>query len=256
MDLTLSTILLLFLAASIAGFMDTLAGGGGLITIPALALTGSPMLMVLGTNKLQGCAGTATASGLLFKNKKFTFSEIKTSCLFAFLGAAAGSLAVQFVDKQALKFIVPMVLFFIGFYFLLSPYIKAKSEKTVISQNTFTKAIVPGIGFYDGMFGPGTGSFFSLAGVSLRKQTLLQATTFAKPLNLATNFASLIIFMSMGQVIWLAGLIMMMGQFLGATAGAHFLYKIKPEILRLLVVLVCFSMLGHYIYREFFNNNF
>src|SRR4051812_30169807 len=119
MDLTLSTILSLFLAATLAGFMDTLAGGGGLITVPALALTGSPMLMVLGTNKLQGCVGTATASSLLFKKKKFTFAEIKIPCLFAFLGAMAGSLAVQFVDKQALKFIVPLVLFFIGFYFLL-----------------------------------------------------------------------------------------------------------------------------------------
>jgi uncharacterized protein len=252
LEISGDTLLLLFLIASLAGFMDTLAGGGGLITIPALALTGAPMLAVLGTNKLQGCVGTATASTLLYRNKKFTFAEIKSACLYAFAGAMAGSLLVQFINKETLKFIVPVVLFMIGIYFLLSPYLKIHPTEALVSKKQFNRTIVPGIGFYDGMFGPGTGSFFSLAGVSLRSQTLIQATTFAKPFNFATNIASLIVFISLGQVIWRAGFAMMAGQMLGAALGSSYLYKIKPELLRLLVVTVCFTMLSNYVYRELF----
>jgi uncharacterized protein len=252
MELSTDILLLLFLTATIAGFIDTLAGGGGLITIPALALSGMPMLAVLGTNKLQGCSGTATASFLLYKRRKFQLNDIKYPFLTTFLGALLGSLAVQFINKDALKFIVPVVLFGIGFYFLISPYLAPTNERELLSPAGFNNGFVPAIGFYDGMFGPGTGSFFSLANVSLRNKTLIEATTLAKPLNFATNIASLIVFVSLGKVVWLAGVAMMCGQILGATAGSHFLYKISPGLLRLLVVIMCFSMLGNYLYREIF----
>lgn len=250
MELSIDIILLLFFVATIAGFIDTLAGGGGLITIPALALSGMPMLAVLGTNKLQGCCGTATASLLLYRRKKFQFKEIKQGFVMAFAGALLGSLAVQIISKGALTFIVPIVLFGIGFYFLVSPYLAVPREKKMLSSTTFNNAVIPSIGFYDGMFGPGTGSFFSLANLSLRNKTLIEATTLAKPLNFATNIASLIIFVSMGQVIWPAGAAMMCGQILGATFGSHFLYKINPAVLRIIVIVMCFSMLGNYLYRE------
>ncbi len=250
MELSADILLLLFFIATIAGFIDTLAGGGGLITIPALALSGIPILAVLGTNKLQGCSGTATASFLLYRRRKFQFEEIKQAFIMAFIGALIGSLAVQVINKDVLKFIVPVVLFGIGFYFLLSPYIKLSNDKLQLSNTTFNTTVIPGIGFYDGMFGPGTGSFFSLANLSLRNKTLIEATTLAKPLNFATNIASLIIFIALGQVFWLAGAAMICGQILGATAGSHFLYKINPGLLRAIVVIMCFSMLGNYLYRE------
>jgi len=250
MELSADILLILFFTATIAGFIDTLAGGGGLITIPALALSGIPILAVLGTNKLQGCSGTATASFLLYKRRKFQFDDIKQAFIMAFIGALIGSLAVQVINKDALKFIVPIVLFGIGFYFLLSPYIKTGNNKLLLSNATFNTTVIPGIGFYDGMFGPGTGSFFSLANLSLRNKTLIEATTLAKPLNFATNIASLIVFVSLGKVVWLAGAVMMCGQILGATAGSHFLYKINPGLLRLIVVIMCFSMLGNYLHRD------
>ena len=107
--------------------------------------------------------------------------------------------------------------------------------------------MVPLIGFYDGLFGPGTGSFFTLAGRSLRNQNFLQATAIAKTLNFSTNFASLLVFIFAGQVIWLLGLIMMLGQFIGAWLGSHCLFKIPVQYLRYLVVLMCFAMLIKYV---------
>lgn len=97
------------------------------------------------------------------------------------------------------------------------------------------------------MFGPGTGSFFALAGVSLRGQGLIDATAIAKTLNFSTNIASLLVFLFVGKVVWLVGALMMVGQFCGAWCGAKFLFKINPGYLRLVVVAMCFAMLGKYV---------
>jgi uncharacterized protein len=249
MELALETLALLFLAAVFAGFVDTLAGGGGLITIPALVIAGVPPLAALGTNKLQGCVGTATASYLLFKRKKIHWAEVRWLMLFAFSGATLGTIAVQFIDAAALSFFIPCTLLIIAGYFLLAPYLKLASDKARLSIQHYQTTVVPLIGVYDGVLGPGTGSFFALAGVSLRGLDLIKATATAKPLNFATNLASLLVFLLAGKIIWSAGLVMMAGQMLGAWLGSHFLFKTKPAVLRLIIVSVCCLMLAHYFTR-------
>jgi len=238
---------LLFLVAVIAGLLDTLAGGGGLISMPALVLVGIPPLMALGTNKLQGSVGTATASFILFKSRRLNWQECRALMLSAFIGSAIGSVVVQFVNTQVLSFVIPVVLLFIGLYFLLAPGLTEQETEARVSEANYRRKVVPGIGFYDGMFGPGTGSFFSLAGVSLRGQGLIDATARAKSMNFATNVASLIIFLFAGQIAWIAGFIMMAGQMLGAWAGSLCLYRINPKYLRPIVVLMCFAMLSRYM---------
>ena len=106
--------------------------------------------------------------------------------------------------------------------------------------------VIPAIGCYDGMFGPGTGSFFALAGVSLRGNNLLTATAVAKTLNFATNLASLLVFILAGKIVWIAGLVMMAGQATGAWFGSHILFRINLQYLRILIVLVCLGMLTRY----------
>lgn len=252
MDLAVETLALLFLAATLAGLVDTLAGGGGLITIPALILSGVPPLAALGTNKLQGCLGTATSSFLLFKRKKIHWQELRSMMLTAFIGALLGTLAVQFINTAILSFVIPCALLVIALYFLVSPYLKLDTDKPRLPANRYQKIILPIIGFYDGMFGPGTGSFFALAGVSLRGLALITATAIAKPLNFATNLASLLIFVSIGQIVWQAGVVMIVGQMLGAWIGAHFLFKAKPSLLRFLIVSVCLLMLVRYGYQTWY----
>ena len=238
----------LFIIAIIAGLIDTLAGGGGLISLPALILAGIPPLAALGTNKLQGSMGTATATYLMFRNRRISYQECKPLMQFAFIGAAMGAGAVQFINTDVLSFIIPFVLLLIVVYFLVSPWLKKEQNKSRISSSNYQKIVVPIIGFYDGMFGPGTGSFFALAGVSFRDHDLITSTAIAKSLNFATNIASLIIFLSAGHVVWVVGVIMMVGQSIGARFGAHFLFKIKPSYLRMVVVVMSTTMLIKYSY--------
>jgi len=239
---------LLFFVAIIAGLLDTLAGGGGLITLPVLILSGVPPISALATNKLQGSMGTATATFLLLRKRRITWLEIKATLLPAFIGATIGTIAIQFIDTTILSFVIPAALLFIAVYFLVSPTPKENQGVAVVSDKKYKTTVIPVIGFYDGFFGPGTGSFFSLAGVTCKGHGLVKATALAKPLNFSTNIASLIIFIAAGQVVWVAGLLMMCGQMLGAWLGSHYLFKINPAHLRLVIVIMCSAMLIKYCY--------
>ncbi|MDZ4260928.1 MAG: TSUP family transporter [Pseudomonadota bacterium] len=250
MDFAVETLLFLFFAAAVAGFMDTLAGGGGLITIPALVVSGVPPLAALGTNKLQSSFGSGTSSFLLFKRKKIHWQELRPMMIAAFIGSVLGTVIVQFIDAKVLGFMIPLVLVIIAAYFITAPYLKLEIAKPRMPAGLYQKTVVPAIGVYDGMFGPGTGSFLAVAGVSLRGLELINATAIAKPLNFATNIASLIVFIFAGQIMWLAGFTMIIGQMLGAWMGSNYLYKVNPKVLRILIVTICLIMLGQYWFKQ------
>lgn len=239
-------LLLLFLVALVAGCIDTLAGGGGLIVLPALILTGLPPLQALGTNKLQGSMGTFTATLMMLKHRRVRWSAVRPIMLTAFIGAASGSIVVQFMDTGFLRFIIPLVLVVIGVYFLFAGRLLETHTHARVREPVYRNVVVPAIGAYDGMFGPGTGSFFALSGVALQGRMLLDATAIAKTLNFATNIASLCIFLIAGQIAWVAGLVMMAGQAAGAWLGSHILFRINPQYLRIAIVLICLGMLARY----------
>lgn len=248
--LSLDLLAFLFVIAVLAGFIDSLAGGGGLLTIPALLVTGMPALTVLATNKLQGSMGTATAAVMVFKSQRLQGIEIQSLMLAAFVGSAVGTLAVQFLPAETLSFVIPLVLFGITLYFIFSrQLVNTASQQSVrMAAARYRNLVVAPIGFYDGMFGPGTGSFLALSGVSLQARGLIEATAVAKPLNFATNIASLLVFLVIGHIAWLPGLLMMAGQAMGAWLGVHCLFKINPAYLRWLVILMSSAMLIKYCY--------
>jgi uncharacterized membrane protein YfcA len=246
--LGIEVLFFLFFVAFVAGFIDTLAGGGGLIALPALIMTGIPPLFALGTNKLQGTMGTATASFMMFKNKKVLWPNVRYLMLSAFIGSALGTIAVQFVNTRILTFVIPVVLLFTAIYFLFFQGSGQRSLHPILSKQKYQRAIMASIGWYDGMFGPGTGSFFALAGVSVRGLGLIDATAVAKTLNFSTNIAALIVFLIAGKVVWAAGLLMMLGQLIGAFAGSKYLFRVNPKKLRLIVVAMCLGMLGKYLF--------
>ncbi|PHR27892.1 MAG: hypothetical protein COA36_07990 [Desulfotalea sp.] len=245
-SLSLDVLAFLFVAAFVAGFIDTLAGGGGLIVLPALIMSGIPPLLALGTNKLQGTMGTATASLMMLRSKRVVWRDVRKPMLFAFIGSVLGTIAVQFIDTRVLDFVIPAVLLVITIYFIVSPFIKSEHVGARMSKERYHRFIVPVIGWYDGMFGPGTGSFFALAGVSLQGKSIIDATAVAKAFNFATNIASLCVFLLVGKVMWSAGLIMMVGQGVGAWVGSKCLLTIQPGLLRIMVVSMCLGMLGKY----------
>ena len=189
----------LFFVGVVAGFLDTLVGGGGLLAVPALLLSGIPPIYVLGTNKFQGSMGTGIATFLLFRKKKLDWNSVKSLMFASFIGSIVGGVIIQFVDTQFLSFVIPIVLVFIAIYFIISP--KPKSTVGNSKPNKkFELFAVPVVGFYDGMFGPGAGSFFAMTGVMLKKLEIIQATILAKPLNFASNIAGFIVFFSFGHI--------------------------------------------------------
>ena len=194
----------LFFVGVVAGFLDTLVGGGGLLAVPALLLSGIPPIYVLGTNKFQGSMGTGIATFLLFRKKKLDWNSVKNLMFASFIGSIVGGVIIQFVDTQFLSFVIPIVLVFIAIYFIVSP--KPKSTVGNSKPNKkFELFAVPVVGFYDGMFGPGAGSFFAMTGVMLKKLEIIQATILAKPLNFASNIAGFIVFFSFGHIAFLIG---------------------------------------------------
>ena len=236
----------LFFVGVVAGFLDTLVGGGGLLAVPALLLSGIPPISVLGPNKFQGSMGTGIATFLLFRKKKLDWNSVKSLMFASFIGSIVGGVIIQFVDTQFLSFVIPIVLVFIAIYFIVSP--KPKSTVGNSKPNKkFELFAVPVVGFYDGMFGPGAGSFFAMTGVMLKKLEIIQATILAKPLNFASNIAGFIVFFSFGHIAFLIGLLMMMGQMIGAFFGTHYLLKANPLIIRLLIVIISISMLIKYM---------
>jgi len=247
-QITIELLAILFVVAVVAGLLDTLAGGGGLISVPALILSGVGPLAALGTNKLQGSMGTATATFMMLKSKRVKWHEVKDLMLCAFIGAIIGSIAIQFIDAKILSYVIPIVISFIGVYFLISPTPSNQQTDPKISEQHYKKIIIPTIGCYDGFFGPGTGSFFALAGISLRGYGIINSTAIAKTLNFSTNIAALIIFLIAGKIVWSIGVVMMLGQVIGAWLGSHCLFSIKPKYLRILVVVMCFGMLIKYSY--------
>lgn len=247
MDLGLSVLLMLGGVALIAGFIDTLAGGGGLLTVPSLLLAGLPPVNALATNKLQSAFGSGMATFTLLRRHRFDRSGLKRAFVASLIGAALGTVLVQIVRSDALAVLVPIVLAFIALYFLLTPGAGRVARAPRLATASYERGVVPIIGFYDGFFGPGTGSFFSLAGVALRGQDLITATANAKALNFASNIASLTVFVLGGKVLWATGASMIAGQLLGAWLGSHAVLRGGARLIRPLIVVVCLLMLGRYL---------
>lgn len=248
-NLTYDIIIILFLAGGFAGFIDALAGGGGLITVPALLLTGLPPIAAIATNKLQGVFGTLTSSITVYKKRVVSRQDVFSLFFVSLAGAALGAFILLFIDAAKLQIIIPIVLVSIGLYFVFAPKMHDHIERTPkISRPIYRYVIVPLIGFYDGILGPGTGSFFATAGVALRGQNLIKSTSIAKFLNLASNLASLVVFIFSGDVVWLIGGIMIIGQILGGYLGSLAIVNGGTRFIKPLIIIMSFTMTGKYIY--------
>jgi uncharacterized membrane protein YfcA len=237
------TLLLLFGAALLAGFVDAIAGGGGLITLPALLLAGVSPVAAIGTNKSQSVFGSGVASATVIRKKIVSIDEVRAPFVRAVFGGAVGAFIVQRVDAEALDVVIPIVVAGIGSYFLFAPRVGDVATEPRIRASIYRNTVVPIIGFYDGFFGPGTGSFFAMGGVALRGLGVIKATATAKTLNFGSNVAALAIFVIGGQVVWAATAAMIAGQLAGATVGARTMIRGGTRLIRPLVVTVSVAML-------------
>ncbi|MCL1042204.1 TSUP family transporter [Shewanella marisflavi] len=252
LELSYEILALLFAVAALAGFIDAIAGGGGLITIPALMWAGLPPTAALATNKLQACGGSFFASFYFVRKGMVNLGQMKLAIACAFVGSALGTIAVQLIDTSVLKLLLPFLILAIGSYFLFSKKISEEDKQQVLTPSVFGFTAALGVGFYDGFFGPGTGSFFALAFVSLAGYGLAKATAHAKVLNFSTNIASLIFFALGGKVLWLLGGIMLLGQAIGATLGSRMVLTKGSKIIRPLVVTMSIAMSAKLLMEQYF----
>ncbi len=249
MEVTTETAIFLFFIAFLAGWIDAVAGGGGLLTLPAMLLVGIPPTDALATNKFQSSSGTFTASLYFIKKKAVKLKEMYWMIAMTFLGSMAGSWLVLQTDASALTKIIPFLLIFIGLYFLFSSQ-QDIDRKTRISLIVFALLIAPCIGFYDGFFGPGTGNFFTLSFVFFLGYNLSKATAHCKILNFTSNISALFYFAIFGNIAWMFGLVMIGGQVLGALLGSKMLWKKGAKLIRPVAVIVCFLMAFRIIWQN------
>lgn len=231
---SISIELLFFLVATatLAGTVDAIAGGGGLITLPALLWAGLPPVQALATNKLQGSFGTLSASMHFLVKGHILVRQLWPMMLATFAGALTGTLMVQRLGDERLRHAIPVLLILFALYFLFSPRVGDEDASVRMSSGWFALALCVPIGFYDGFFGPGTGSFFVMAIVALLGYNLTRATAATKVLNLTSNLTALLFFALGGHVIWQLGLLLGLGQATGAWLGAHLAMRHGAAIIR------------------------
>lgn len=240
-NLSATTLLLLIAAAFIAGFIDAVAGGGGLLTVPALLSSGLPPHIALGTNKLASTFGSITASYTFYKKKLFDPSFWRLSFIATAVGAIVGTITVYFINAEILEKVLPI---FIGFSALYALFNKVKEDTSVElpekCSTLRTKQISQGLtlGFYDGFAGPGTGAFWTVSNLFLYKVNLLISSGLARAMNFTSNFFSLIAFIYLGQVNFLIGLSMGIFLMLGAYTGAHSAIRYGNKFIRPVFTIV------------------
>ncbi len=241
---SITTELLFFLmaVAAVAGLVDAIAGGGGLLTLPALLWAGLPPVQALATNKLQGSLGAFSASIHFIIRGDILRNNLWPLVGAAFLGSAGGALMVQYLPNELLRQIIPILLLLFSLYFLFSPRISDEDATQRLPLGWFALALCFPIGFYDGFFGPGTGSFFVLAVVVLLGYNLTRATGITKILNLTSNLAALLFFALGGHVLWELGLLLGLAQAGGAWLGAHLAVRHGAAIIRPLLVIISLAV--------------
>ena len=242
---------LLFGTGLVAGFVDAIAGGGGLITVPVLLSFGLDPRRALGTNKLQASFGSGTAAWHYAQAKTVSLKDCTWGFLFSLTGAALGAITVLKIDPSFLKRIIPVLLLAVAVYMLLKPKLGAVDIHPRWRRGWFDLIFGLGIGFYDGFLGPGTGTFWTMAYMLLLGFNLTRATGYTKVMNFASNFSSLVLFLWQRQVDFPAGLTMGLGQLIGARIGASMVIAKGTRFIRPIFLAVVLALTLKLVYVGF-----
>lgn len=233
---------LLFLVALAAGFVDSIAGGGGLIAIPALLWAGLGPVETLATNKAQAVFGSGTAAANFIRRGALDLRATALAVLCTFIGAGSGALLVQQVESDFLGRLIPLLLIGFALYFLFSPRVSDLDSQERLGRPAFALTIGLGVGFYDGFFGPGTGTFFAMGYVALLGYSLRRATAHSKLLNFVSNLAALLLFLPGGHIDWTIAAVMALGQGLGAWLGSHLVIRHGAALVRPVLVVASLAI--------------
>ena len=246
-DLTLATALFLLAASFFAGFIDSIAGGGGLIQLPALliGLPKSETAEVLGTNKLSAVFGTTTAAALYRKQIKPDPKILLAMGVPAFLGSAGGAVLASNIPTSSMRPMVLVLLIIVAVYTWFKPDLGKFENLRHLPKRRVQIAAFAGvvIGFYDGIFGPGTGSFLMLILVASLGYAFITASAIAKVVNVATNVGAIMVFGINGAVLWQIGIILGVANISGAVLGARLAIKGGSTLVRRVFLLVTVALI-------------
>ncbi|MCF6325675.1 MAG: TSUP family transporter [Devosiaceae bacterium] len=226
----------------VSGFVDAVAGGGGLIALPALLMAGLSPVAALATNKFQGMTGTGVAAFTFWRNGYVKIRNLIFAIAATFTGSFLGAMAVKSIDTGLLQTLVPFAMILIAGYFIFAPKLDNIDKTSRLDFTVFVPITGFVIGFYDGIFGPGTGSFFTIGFVTLFGMGIIKATAHTKILNLTSNAASLALFIPSGDVVWQVAIAMAAGQIFGGFLGAKTGMRFGGKFIRPLVVIVSITM--------------
>lgn len=245
MTLSIGTFLFVCPLLFLAGLVDAIGGGGGLISLPAYLIAGLPMHQAVATNKLSSTCGTTLATVRFIKNKLVNFKLAIPSVISAIIGSSIGAKLSLMMDERIMEYILFVVLPLAAFIVLNKKLFKDNPDaELTLNTKTYITAVVAAliIGMYDGFYGPGTGTFLIIAFTTFAKISVGSANAQAKVINLTTNITSLIIFILNGQVLFSLGLAAAACNMLGGYIGAGLVINkgsriVKPTILLVLLLL-------------------
>ncbi len=235
-EVSLDLAMMLIAAAFAAGFVDSIAGGGGLITLPVLLLAGATPLQALSTNKVQGVFGAATAALSYAASGHVNLRRQLRAAALAFGAGVAGALLVTVIPTEGLRWALPVLLVGVALFFALKKGLDDTDRHQRITPALFTLTLVPMIGFYDGLIGPGAGAFYMIGFVTLAGYGVLKATAHTKLLNFASNLGGLLAFAVAGAPWWFTGLAMGLAQVAGARIGSRVAMRVGARVIKPLLV--------------------
>jgi uncharacterized protein len=245
----------LAIASGFAGFVDAMAGGGGLIQLPSLiiGLPNKELPLILGTNKVPSIFGTAAAARNYFKNIKPDIPLTLTMMLPAFIGSIAGAAMAAFVPVGFFRPFIVLLLILVAIYTWKKPELgMAENLKFTHSKRLVIVALIGFlIGFYDGIFGPGTGTFLVFFLVSVIGYAFLKASGTAKLVNIATNAGAILSFQLTGHIWWQLGLLLAVANVTGAIIGSHMAIKGGSALVRKVFLAVIFLLIARVAWDTF-----
>lgn len=238
-----------------AGLVDATVGGGGLILVPALlyAYPNSPIATIFGTNKVTALASATSSAFGFIKRVKIPWILILPTMCSAFIFAYLGAISVSFIPKVLMQYAVFVLLIVMAIYTFLKKDLGQVHRQMNMGIKEITLGIVFGacIGFYDGVFGPGSGSFFLFLFIKVFAFDFIHAVASAKLLNIATFISALIFFIPEGHVIWSASLYMILSAMLGAYVGTRLAFKYGSGFIRIFFLILLLFLIGRMGYQIF-----
>lgn len=249
-NITNTWIVIFVITGFIAGYIDSIAGGGGMIQVPVLLFSGIPPIFVLASNKMASLFGTLMATLKYAASKKISWKVVSVAIIPCLIASYVGSRLVMYLSDTIIQWAI-LISIPIALVFLLKKSNKIKEENTEINKKNIIMSTAP-IGFYDGLLGPGTGTYMTISMKKFLHLDYIISTASTKPLNLATNVGSAIAFIAAGKVLWMVALPMAASNMLGSYVGSHYAIKGGEAFIKKVLIYVLVFMLGANILKLIF----